>query len=266
MVPEEDVKNTELDSNKIEKRFVDFLYSKFGKMIGNMLLTAQLAKKEITSISDLKNGDQIKFMDETLTEMFKKHGLGTSSEHVRLELKMQLCLDKMSEMVSKELNMNVTIDNLNITYQDFEGFDGFMPAPNREEHWCSIGNFMSKNISAKTYIFTEGTKSLRFLIEYARIKNLNLSVTENEKKYKIFHQFLHLLIQSFDEVLDERYKHEVSYEINSTYVVTDSFIENIIRSITLYEQVTNMRSKVTSIQFKLQIGNTDFGGTIFLIY
>lgn len=248
-----------------EKRFREFLKNKFGGMIGNTLLDNEMKKLKITNISALSDAEQMSTMENILHSIFQEHHMQKSEENTRLEMKLELCLDKAAENMQSYAK-EVKMEPLNVNHNNATKTRTFITnEDSTETYWCTLGT-TTGILQAKLYLFTTERQSMMLMTEYAKSQKMEFNPLDEELKNKVFYSFLNFIGTSYLSVSKTLLGIDIQFQFTETKPVDINFIEGIDKEIAETEKKQNAKVDMTSVDTKITFDRQEFAISLFVAH
>lgn len=253
-------KKSEDEMSSYEKRFITFVKNKFGGMIGETLMNTELEKYNISDLSLLDETQQVQIMEKVVEDVFAEHNMPSAQEQTKMELKIQLALDKAIVQL-KELYNSVEIDYVRVEHNDSSQLDKYNS--DTVKAWCTFGELTGQP-SGKIYLFTSERETMMMITDYAKKKNLEFNPLDEKQKNETLFSFFSTIFNSFVSSLNTIIPTNFSYKFTETKNTGIELVEDIKKEIDEQEKQKNSRVDVISVNFKIVFERQEFPIRLFL--
>ncbi|MFP4118100.1 MAG: hypothetical protein ACLFTR_04200 [Candidatus Woesearchaeota archaeon] len=251
--PEPSPKKKE-DMSSYEKRFRDFIKRKFGGLIGDILLDSELKNLNVKDISLLDESQQIQVMENVLEDIFKKHHMEKAKEETRMDMYVQLSLDKASNLIQQQLNDEVEIGFIEIVHNDERKIESYVAEDVEETYWCVSGK-SSGSLDSWFNIIVPDRESMMLMTEYSKNKGITFNPMDEKQKQDLMFQILRLIFDSINSILGELIKTNVTYSLDELKTLDVELADEIKNSTDKREKETGAQATMTSAKFEVKVNN-----------
>lgn len=245
------------DMSSYERRFRDFVKRRFGGLIGDMLLENELKELNVNDLSLLDETKQLEIMNNVLEDVFKKHHMDKAKNETRIDMYIQLCLDKAANMMKQELNDEVHIGFIEITHHDENGIEKFVSEDVEDTFWC-IPGVSSGDLDSWLNIIVPERESMMLMTEYSKSKNIAFNPMDEKQKRDIMFRILRLIFDSINSIAAEIMKTNITYSLDDIKVLDIDLSDEIKKSIGSREKEKGSRPDMISARFEVKVGNLPF--------
>ena len=257
--PPADVKKEE-NMSAFEKRFRGFVKHRFGGMIGETLLGTELQRNNVQDMSLLDEQKQIEIMEKIIDDVFREHNMPQARDQTKIELKLQLALDKTIETL-KEIYSSVEIEYINLEHNNSELLNVY--SSETEKAWCTFGESKG-TVNSKIYLFTPERETMMQITDYAKKKNIDFNPLDEEQKSATLFGFYKCIIDSFLSSLKGIIHFNTEYSLSSTSRSSLDLVEDIREEITAQEKNKGSRVDVISVDCTFEIERQPFHLRVFM--
>ncbi|MFW5852871.1 MAG: hypothetical protein ACOCUR_02480 [Nanoarchaeota archaeon] len=254
------IKRSEKEQSSYERRFREFIKNRFGGMIGEILLNRELKNQNINDLSLLDEAGQMKVMDTVLQNIFKEHNMPGAMENTRLEMKLQLCLDKAAELM-KDSYDDVELGHITVTHNDQGKLDRFS-AETGEKFWSTSAT-TTGTLNSQAYIITPERETMMLMTGYAKNKKIDFNPLDEKQKKETLHRFFRSIFDPYTQVAKQIIGADVSYELFETSETNIDYIDGIKDENEKKEKESRKRTDVVSAEFTAELDRQKFPIIIF---
>ncbi len=253
-------KNNEENMSSYEKRFRTFVKNRFGGMIGEILLGTEFGKYGVRDFSLLDQKQQIDIMEKVITDVFNQHNMQQALDQTKLDLKLQLAIDKMIELM-KPIYTSVEVEYINVTHNNTELMNRYNSET--EKAICTMGD-ISGQVNGKLYLFTSDRETMMLVTDYAKKKNIEFNPLDEKQKNDTMFAFLNFIRDSFITSLKDIIPVNITNNWSETRSSGIELVDEIKKSIDEQTKEKGSRVDVVSAEFTITLERQEFPVKLFI--
>ncbi len=262
-------KNPTNDQERIivpyEKRFREFVKKKFGGIIGEMLLDNELAKFNVEDMSRLTEDQQIQAMKNVLEDIFKKHSMKRAEAHTKVEMFLQLSIDKAIEILKGQLTDDIGMSYIEVVHQNENKLKSFSSVGEDEKYWDITGT-VSGGIEGEIDLVLSEKESIMQITEFAKLQNQEFNPLDEKQKKNLLFRLLGMIFDAYLGIATNMLSTNISYKLDEIKELDIDRINNIIKEANELSEKKAARTDITSAEFTVTIDGQDFNMLLFITY
>lgn len=258
--PQKQSNNKEDNMSSYEKRFRTFVKNRFGGMIGEILLGTEFNKYGVKDFSLLETKQQIEVMEKVITDVFNQHNMQQALNQTKLDLKLQLAIDKMIELM-KPVYTSVEVEYINVIHNNTELLKRYNSET--EKAICTMGD-ISGQVNGKLYLFTSDRETMMLVTDYAKKKNIEFNPLDEKQKNDTMFGFFNFIRDSFITSLKDILPVNITNNWSETKSSSIELVDEIKKNIDEQEKAKGSRVDVITAEFTITIERQDLPVKLFL--
>ena len=253
-------KNKEDQMCPYEKRFRTFVKNRFGGMIGEILLGSEFNKYNVNDFSLLEAKQQIEIMEKVIVDVFKEHNMQEALEQTKVDLKFQLAIDKMIELM-KPLYASTEVEYINVTHNNSELLNRYNSET--EKALCTFGD-ISGQFNGKVYLFTSERETMMLVTDYAKKKNIDFNPLDEKQKNDTMFGFFNYIRDSFITSLKDIIPVNITNNWTEIKPTNIELVDEIKKQIDEQTKTKGSRVDVVTAEFTITLERQDLPVKLFI--